>query len=90
MATIVDRLLCLYPFEPPYFEKYGLKPTFVGHPIGKIEIIEEEREENLLCVLPGSRRSEIETLLPIFGQTVERIKREIPDLKVVIPTLPFL
>ncbi|MBP9691814.1 MAG: lipid-A-disaccharide synthase [Alphaproteobacteria bacterium] len=90
LAGILDRLLCLYPFEPPYFEKYGLKTTFVGHPIGKIKVIEEKREENFLCVLPGSRRSEIETLLPIFGQAVERIQKEIPTLKVVIPTLLFL
>jgi lipid-A-disaccharide synthase len=90
LAGILDRLLCLYPFEPPYFEKYGLKTTFVGHPIGKIKVIEKNRDENLLCVLPGSRRSEIETLLPLFGQAVERIKKEIPNLKVVIPTLPFL
>jgi lipid-A-disaccharide synthase len=90
LAGILDRLLCLYPFEPPYFEKYGLKTTFVGHPIGKIKVIEEKREENLLCVLPGSRRSEIETLLPLFGQAVERIQKKIPTLKVMIPTLPFL
>lgn len=90
LAGILDHLLCLYPFEPTYFEKYGLKTTFVGHPIGKVKVIEEKREESLLCVLPGSRRSEIETLLPIFGRTIEQIKRDIPNLKVVIPTLPFL
>jgi lipid-A-disaccharide synthase len=33
VAKFLDHLLCLYPFEPPYFTKYGLKATFIGHPI---------------------------------------------------------
>jgi lipid-A-disaccharide synthase len=90
ISRILDRLLCLYPFEPSYFEKHGLNTTFVGHPIAKLQFIEKERKAHLLCVLPGSRRSEVKVLLPIFGQTVRLIKKEIPDLKVVIPTFPFL
>ena len=35
VVRFLDHLLCLFPFEPPYFEKYGLKTTFVGHPIAK-------------------------------------------------------
>ena len=93
ISHIVDRLLCLYPFEPPYFEKYGLKSIFVGHPVAKEKAYEaqfidrERRSPNLLCVLPGSRSSEINTLLPIFGETVKLLKKDIPDLKVIIPTL---
>ncbi|MBY0500947.1 MAG: lipid-A-disaccharide synthase [Alphaproteobacteria bacterium] len=90
ISRILDRLLCLYPFEPPYFEKYGLKATFVGHPIAKQKFIEKEREPHLLCVLPGSRWSEVKVLLPIFGQAAGLVKKEVPDLKIIIPTLPHL
>lgn len=87
LSHLVDHLLCLYPFEPAYFEKYGLKTTFVGHPIAKERFSAEERDPNFLCVLPGSRRSEIKRLLPVFGETVKLLKKDLPDLKVVVPTL---
>lgn len=87
ISAVVDRLLCLYPFEPPYFEKHGLKSTFVGHPVTKERIAKARRDKDLVCVLPGSRRSEIQALLPIFGQTVALLQQERPNVKVVIPTL---
>jgi len=87
IARFLDHLLCLYPFEPPYFEKEGLKTTFVGHPIVKEKVSKGVRDPNLLCVLPGSRRSEVETLLPIFKETAAIIKRIVPDINVVIPTV---
>lgn len=88
IAHFLDHLLCLYPFEPPLFEKHGLESTFVGHSIGKAVYKKRTRDPNLLCVLLGSRRSEVQTLLPIFGEVVVLLKREIPDLKVILPTLP--
>lgn len=90
IAQFLDHLLCLYPFEPPLFEKYGLKSTFVGHPIAKMTFKTCKRDSSLLCVLPGSRRSELKMLLPIFGETIVLMKKGIPNLKVVIPTLPAL
>lgn len=90
ISRFLDHLLCLYPFEPPYFEKYGLKSTFVGHPIAKASFKKAMRDPNLLCVLPGSRPSEIERLLPIFRETVRLLKEDFPELKVIIPTLPSL
>ncbi len=90
ISRFLDHLLCLYPFEPPYFEKHGLKTTFVGHPVAKENWPRGKRDPNLLCVLPGSRQSEIKTLLPIFKETVLLLKKDIPGLKVVIPTLMSL
>lgn len=90
IARFLDHLLCLYPFEPSYFEKYGLKTTFVGHPVVKEQsrITNEKRNLNLLCVLPGSRRSEVEKLLPIFKETVELLQKDIPQLRIILPTVP--
>jgi lipid-A-disaccharide synthase len=88
VSQFLDHLLCLYPFEPPYFEKYGLKSTFVGHPVAQIPFKKTKRDPNLLCVLPGSRASEVKALLPIFGQTVALLQKDFPQLKIVIPTVP--
>ncbi len=88
ISGFLDRLLCLYPFEPPYFEKYGLNTTFVGHSLAKKPQSMTKKDPNLLCVLPGSRCSEVEKLLPIFGETLKLVIEDMPDLKVVIPTVP--
>lgn len=90
VSRFLDGLFCLYPFEPPFFEKYGLKTTFVGHPVARETLPQGhvKRDKNLLCVLPGSRTSEVRFLLPIFEETVARLKIEIPSLKVIVPTVP--
>jgi lipid-A-disaccharide synthase len=88
VSQFLDHLFCLYPFEPPYFEKYGLKSTFVGHPVAQIPFKQTKRDPDLLCVLPGSRASEVKALLPIFGQTVALLQKDFPKLKIVIPTVP--
>lgn len=88
ISCFLDHLLCLYPFEPPLFEKWGLRSTFVGHPVASEKREEGRRDPHLLCVLPGSRASEIKTLMPLFGKTVGLLQKNHPELKVVIPTLP--
>ncbi|MCR9221897.1 MAG: lipid-A-disaccharide synthase [Alphaproteobacteria bacterium] len=96
-----DRLLCLLPFEPPYFEAVGLDAPFVGHPVlesgadaGDGAAFRARRamaaEAPLLCVLPGSRRGEARRLLPVFGETVARLAAERPDLQVAIPSVDYL
>lgn len=94
----IDRLFALLPYEPPYFTPYGLKTDFVGHPVveggaskgdGKAFRTKYgiSPETPLLCVLPGSRRSETKYLLPVFQETAERLKEKYPDLHVVVPTV---
>jgi len=98
---LVDHLLALLPFEPPYFERVGVRCSYVGHPALELPIASRDpvgfREQHgieptapLLCLLPGSRRSELRHHLPIFGATLERLQREVPALRVVLPTLPEL
>lgn len=94
----IDELFALLPYEPPYFEPHGLKTDFVGHPVveggaskGDGAAFREEygiaADAPLLCVLPGSRRSETKYLLPVFQETVSRLKRKYPALRVVVPTV---
>ena len=100
MAQHFDAVLSLFPFESHIFKASAGPPChFVGHPIvdrfqsyapradfrAKYNIRGEER---LLCVLPGSRMSEIRKLAPVFEQTIARVAREIENLSLVVPVVP--
>lgn len=99
MAALFDHLLCLYPFEPPYFERVGLRATFVGHPIAMHEKgdaahlrarLNIRDDQPVICLLPGSRNGEIQKLLPVFLATFQRLQKKKSDLVAVMPTLPHL
>ncbi|MDR1156386.1 MAG: lipid-A-disaccharide synthase [Bacteroidales bacterium] len=99
VARLVDRLMTLLPYEPPYFEKYGLHCTFTGHPVientAGLEYDPVAFREKygipeqgvLMSVLPGSRHSEIKRLIPVFKQTLRQLKKTFPDLYLVIPSV---
>jgi lipid-A-disaccharide synthase len=101
VSRFLDHILTLLPFEPPYFEKHGLAATFVGHPIvertaqrgdagrfrKKYNIADAQK---ILCLLPGSRMSELSRLLEKFGEAMTAMLQNKPDIKVVVPTLPHL
>lgn len=98
IAKFLDHLLVLLPFEPPYFEAVGLPATFVGHSIVEAGVEKGDGaafrarhdipdDVPLLCVLPGSRRSEIKVLLPDFAATLALLKQKFPTLRAVVPTL---
>jgi lipid-A-disaccharide synthase len=96
MARHVDQVLALLPFEPPYMEAAGMRCDFVGHPVvtdPKASAAEEASfrltygigDAPLCAVLPGSRRSEIQRLAPVFGEVVARLAKARPDLRFVLP-----
>jgi len=96
MARWVDHVLALFPFEPPYMEAAGMECDFVGHPVvaepqASAEGVAAFRAQAgigdapLLLVLPGSRRSEVSRLAPVFGAAVARLVEEKPDLRIVVP-----
>ncbi|GAB5468994.1 MAG: lipid-A-disaccharide synthase [Rhodospirillales bacterium] len=99
IAAFLDHLLCLLPFEPPYFEVHGLASTFIGHPaveaaaqiqdpLGFREAQGLTPDQPLLCVLPGSRRGEVRRHAGIFGKTLGLLADEMPGLAAVVPTVP--
>ena len=101
MAGYFDLVLALFPFEVPFFEKYGLKAAFVGHPVieraGKIgggaalrARLGIAAEAPLLALLPGSRTSEIRFILPEFRAAVDILGKKIPGLVTVLPTVPHV
>ncbi|MBV8939410.1 MAG: lipid-A-disaccharide synthase [Alphaproteobacteria bacterium] len=102
-AQLFDHLLCLLPFEPPYFEAEGLAATFVGHPVayqakgdGRAfrEKYQMSAETPLLALLPGSREGEIRRHMPIFAPAIVKLAETHPGLAIAAPVhqrlLPML
>ncbi|MFW2587376.1 lipid-A-disaccharide synthase [Sagittula sp. SSi028] len=95
MVGVVDQVLALLPFEPPFMEAVGIPCDFVGHPVVMESVATAEQAaewrgaqaaEGPLClVLPGSRRSEVARLLPVFREVVERLAAQRPDLQFLLP-----
>ncbi len=92
------RVLTLYPFEPAFYEAAGVDATFVGHPMadeigpeqssaeakaGARESLGISQPSQVLAVLPGSRRSEIDLMMPVFAAAAARLKADRPELFVV-------
>lgn len=86
IAELYDALLTLFSFEPKYFEKYGLKTTFVGHPAVEVFSPTDKEKSEILLLMPGSRIQEIKSHLPIFIDVAKSLGAK----NVVIPTLPNL
>ncbi len=98
-ATMFDRLMTLWPYEPKYFEKYGLQCDFVGHPVientsdltDDLIVFKQQhgipQDGTLLCVLPGSRHNEVKKLALKFRKVAELLAKDFPDLFVVVPSV---
>lgn len=93
MAKVIDHVLALLPFEPPYMTAAGMSCDFVGHPVvaeplaSPAERAGFEGQGPLILVLPGSRQSEVSRLAPVFGEVIGRLKARHPDLRVALPTV---
>ena len=97
MRSFVDHVLALLPFEPAAHLRLNGPPcTYVGHPL--IERFPELRPDASdaalrevvpwrVVVLPGSRRSEIERLMPVFGRTLARLARDVGPIEAVLPAV---
>lgn len=98
MAKVIDHVLALLPFEPPYMERAGMECDFVGHPVAseptatQAEIAAFRSRYDLgdapvLLALPGSRRGEIERLADTFGEALRLFLTDHPSYRVVVPTV---
>lgn len=96
MAEVIDHVLALLPFEPPYMEAAGMDCDFVGHPVvaepqaAADEIAALRAEFGLgdapfVLALPGSRRSEVGRLAPVFGGALKRFAAQHPEYRFVVP-----
>ncbi len=96
-----ERLLCLLPFEPAFFRRHGLEARFVGHPVlqSGAETGDAARFRTrhgidasapVLVLMPGSRRSEVPRLLPVFGRTLSLLAGTMPGLVPVVVASPVV
>jgi len=96
LAKAVDLLLSIQPMDRPYFDAAGLESVFVGNSALAKNFAAADAarlrkalgltpDEPILLVLPGSRPSEIERVMPVFEAAVRQLKADRPDLAVVVP-----
>ncbi|WP_394221883.1 lipid-A-disaccharide synthase [Alteromonas gracilis] len=96
IAKAANRVLGLFPFEQQVYDKHNVPYTFVGHTMADAIAIEPNQaaarsaldvneEAPVLAVLPGSRRGEVDTLLPVFLETIEAIHAKRSDIQFLIP-----
>ena len=86
----LDHILLLFNFEKKYFDKENIKNTFVGHPLldkkisGKIDISNLiSNDKKIISIFPGSRISEITTLMPILIDFINLMNNEYKDIKFI-------
>ncbi len=97
IARAVDRVLALFPMEPPLYEKERIPVTYVGHPLADIiplvtnmravrEKLSMAKDVPVFAMLPGSRKGELEMMADTFVQTAKIIReRFLPNALFIVP-----
>jgi lipid-A-disaccharide synthase len=91
-----SRVLALFPFEAPLFEKAGVPVTYVGHPLADMLPETPDRaaaraqlgipaEAKVFALLPGSRQSEVSHLAETYVETAKLILQRLPDARFLVP-----
>jgi lipid-A-disaccharide synthase len=85
MQRTLDRLLCIFPFEPDFFARHGMKADYIGHPLTRLVKPSMSKDaffrkhqldplRPLVTILPGSRLGEVGRHLPVLGEAVQQIR----------------
>jgi lipid-A-disaccharide synthase len=96
IGRAADRVLCLFPMEPPIYARHKVDARFVGHPLAdRFPLVADRiaarvrlglpQDAPVLAVLPGSRRSELDRLGPTFLDSARKVAEAMPALRVVVP-----
>lgn len=99
MKAYVDRVLVIFPFEEPLYRQAGIDAQFVGHPLVDLATAGEPRSTFLhgrglspdaptIALLPGSRRNELERIVPIMAESIPLIRARVPDVQFVVACAP--
>ena len=92
----VDKMLCLFPFEPEIYDKAGVASAYVGHPLADMLPNTPDREgareqfrippaRTAIALLPGSRQSELKHMARLFIDTARLIHRQINNVQFLVP-----
>ena len=96
IAATVSHMAVIFPFEVPLYEKAGVPVSFVGHPMLDLVNVAMNRGEaaasfgldpagKTIGLFPGSRRSEIERILPTILAAAALLHVRFPELQFVMP-----
>lgn len=91
-----DLMLTLFPFEAEFYKEHHVPVSFVGHPLADIIPLQTDKssareklsiplEGEVLALLPGSRSNELQYLGGVFLEAVKWLKKELPNIEVVVP-----
>ena len=89
-AFVYDEIFTLFKFENKYFNKHGLKTTFIGHPIYHIKPSSNKYKKNFIAFLPGSREKEVKKLIYYYDLAYKILLKENFNCVIFIPTVPHL
>ena len=94
----VDKMAVILPFEKEFYRRFGIDVEYVGHPL--LDFLKSKEEylngivsddkKTLIGLLPGSRKREIETLLPVMLGTSLELSKRFKDLQFILPMAPGL
>lgn len=95
----VDHVLCIFPFEPALLAQHGVSATYVGHPLANVIPMHSDKlaarealglsgADQVVAILPGSRRSEIDHLALRFFRAAAIIHDQRPQTRFVVPVVP--
>nr|MBL8411442.1 lipid-A-disaccharide synthase [Dechloromonas sp.] len=96
IARAVNRVLALFPMEPPLYEKERIPVTYVGHPLADIipletskqavrEKLSMPRDVPIFALLPGSRQGELDKMADTFVQVAKLVRERLPNAIFVVP-----
>ena len=94
----IDLVLCLFPFEKAFYQKFQVNSAFVGHPLASQLPLENpianakqalglDLTQKHIALLPGSRRGEIERLAPLVLDAAQLLYKKYPNYVFLIPAI---
>jgi lipid-A-disaccharide synthase len=101
IAKLIPKLVAILPFEVSFYRERGIDCEFVGHPLIDIvkphlseektrQIFRLDRDKRTIGLLPGSRREEVQRLLPVLLESARLLVRDFPDLQFIMPLAPAI
>lgn len=95
-GAATDMMAVIFPFEVPYYEAARVPVRYVGHPSVDKAKPQRTRSENfrimgldsespIVGILPGSRRNEIERMLPVMLSAARKLQKIFPDIHFLLP-----
>ena len=95
IKKFVDRVLVIFPFEEPFYQREGIDVKFVGHPLIDLAQPTVTREQVLtkegldpsrptIALLPGSRVNEIKRISPVMAAAIPLIRAQVPQIQFVV------